>query len=76
MQSCKFCNGFKDKTENMALFHKLFKTTSKFQKYLVQKDSFFFSRNITEAYSVIWKIKLLLNTFLGKAGRYSIPLFE
>lgn len=37
MQSCKFCNGFKDKTENMALFHKLFKTTSKFLKIFSAK---------------------------------------
>lgn len=70
-------NGFKDKIENnMALFHKLFKTTSKSSKIVSAKGQFSLPplpSNSTEAYIVIWKIKSL-KYFIGK-GWFSIMLF-
>lgn len=76
MQSCKFCNGFKDKTENMALFHNLFKTTSKFSKIFSAKGYFFFFKKYYRSIYCYMENKTSLKYFLGKAGRYSIPLFE
>lgn len=82
MKSCKFSNGFKDKIENnMALFFiNYLKLLQNLQKYLVQKDSFLLftppPKNIIEAYTIVWKIKYLLNIWFGKAGRLSIMLFK